>query len=200
MSNPTLIFCPGAWYPTSAFDPLIEKLPEYTTHTVALPSIQQATTVKDLQPDIKAIRDIVESECDAGHDVVVVSHSWSGLPVNSALDGLSKSERGGNGQKGGVVKIIFLSAFIPDVGQSLIASFGGTAPDWYIMDVGVIFLALNLNASLILTFLRKQMAQYQHAIHIRCFSTMLSMATSGRRRCGRMRGLPKCLLRPVLHI
>lgn len=83
----------------------------------------------------------METECDDGHEVVVVSHSWSGLPVNSALDGLSKSERESDGQKrGGVVKIIFLSAFIPDVGQSLIAAFGGTPPNWYIRDVSQLIL------------------------------------------------------------
>jgi hypothetical protein len=135
MSKPTLIFCPGAWYPPIAFDPLIELLPEYKTHTVAFPSIQQATTVQDLKPDIAAIRDLVEGECDAGHDIVVVSHSWSGLPVNSALDGLGKRERELSGQKGGVVQLVFLSAFIPDVGESLIGAFGGVPPDWYIRDV-----------------------------------------------------------------
>lgn len=91
--------------------------------------------MQDLQPDIAAIRDLVERECNAGHDVVVVSHSWSGLPVNSALDGLSKNEREQSGQKGGVVQLVFLSAFIPDVGESLIGAFGGVPPDWYIRDV-----------------------------------------------------------------
>lgn len=135
MSKPTLIFCPGAWYPPTAFDPLIEHLLEYKTHTVAFPSIQQSTTVQDLQPDIAAIRDLVERESEAGHDVVVISHSWSGLPVNSALDGLSKTEREQSGQKGGVVRLVFISAFIPDIGESLIGAFGGVPPDWYIRDV-----------------------------------------------------------------
>lgn len=135
MSKPTLIFCPGAWYPPTAFDPLIEKLPEYTTHVVAFPSIQDATNVKDLKPDIEAVRSLVQHECNEDREVMIVSHSWSGLPVSSALDGLSRAQREKTGQKGGVVKLIFLSAFIPDVGQSLLQAFGGTAPDWYIRDV-----------------------------------------------------------------
>ncbi|OKL63868.1 hypothetical protein UA08_00634 [Talaromyces atroroseus] len=134
MSKPSLIFCPGAWYPTSAFNPLIERLPGYTSHTVAFPSIHEATTVRDLQPDIEAVRSLVQRESDQGREVVIISHSWSGLPVSSALDGLSRAQREKAGQKGGVVKLIFLSAFIPDVGQSLLQAFGGTAPDWYIRD------------------------------------------------------------------
>ncbi|PYI00617.1 alpha/beta-hydrolase [Aspergillus sclerotiicarbonarius CBS 121057] len=134
MSNPTLILTPGAWYPPTAFNPLIEKLPEYTCHAVAFPSIQKATEVQDLQPDIETVRALVEQEADAGNDVVVVSHSWSGLPVNSALRDLSKASREQAGKKGGVVKLVFISAFIPDVGESLIGAFGGTPPEWYVRD------------------------------------------------------------------
>lgn len=138
MSKPTLIFCPGAWYPPTAFDPLIERLPEYSSQTIAFPSIQQATTVKNLQLNIETLRSTVHRECDQGHEVVVISHSWSGIPVSSALDGLSRTQRQKTGQKGGgVIKIIYISSFIPDIGQSLLQMLGGTPPDWYIRDVGL---------------------------------------------------------------
>ncbi|KAJ5904186.1 hypothetical protein N7504_006569 [Penicillium tannophilum] len=133
-SNPTLIFCPGAWYPPTAFEPLAAHFPDHTTHTVAFPSIQQATSVQDLQPDIDTLRTLVEQEASAGKDVVIISHSWSGLPVNSALDGLSKTERQAAGETGGVAKLVFISAFIPDIGESLIGAFGGVPPDWYDRD------------------------------------------------------------------
>ncbi|KAJ5095971.1 alpha/beta-hydrolase [Penicillium alfredii] len=136
MSKPTLIFTPGAWYPAAAFNPLIDLLrDDHRCHTVAFPSVQQSTTVKDLQPDIDTVRALVEEAADAGQEVVVVSHSWSGLPVNSALDGLSKSEREQAGKPGGVVKLVFISAFLPDLGESLIGAFGGTPPDWYNRDL-----------------------------------------------------------------
>ncbi|KAH8696764.1 Alpha/beta hydrolase fold-1 [Talaromyces proteolyticus] len=136
MGKPALIFAPGAWYPPTAFDPIIEKLRPhgYTCHTVAFPSVQQKPAVQDLQQDIKAVRSLVEAEADSGKDVIVVSHSWSGLPVNSALDGLSKASREKEGKAGGVVHLAFISAFIPEIGQSLIGAFGGTPPDWYIRD------------------------------------------------------------------
>lgn len=143
-TNPTLIFCPGAWYPPTAFGPLSAHFPDHTTHTVAFPSIQQSTKVQDLQPDIDALRTLVEQEVSAGKDVVVISHSWSGLPVNSALDGLSKTERQAAGESGGVSKLIFISAFIPDVGESLIGAFGGVAPDWYDRDVSQSFISFVL--------------------------------------------------------
>ncbi|KAJ5128869.1 alpha/beta-hydrolase [Penicillium atrosanguineum] len=135
MSKPTFILAPGAWYPPTAFHPLIEKLDDYTCHTVAFPSIQQSSTVQDLQPDIDSVRTLVESEADAGNDVILVLHSWAGLPACSALDGLSKTERQKEGKKGGVAKLVFIAAFIPQIGESLISAFGGTPPPWYIRDI-----------------------------------------------------------------
>ena len=146
MSKPTFILAPGAWYPPTAFNPLIEKLDGYTCHTVAFPSIQQSTTVQDLQPDIDSVRTLVESEADAGHDIILVLHSWAGLPVCSALDGLSKTEREKEGKKGGVIKLVFIAAFIPQIGESLISAFGGTPPPWYIRDVRPLFPIVGRNA------------------------------------------------------
>ncbi|KAL3461473.1 Alpha/beta hydrolase fold-1 [Aspergillus heterothallicus] len=132
IQKPTLIFAPGAWYPTEAFTPLTTILESegYTCHTIAFPSIQQATTVRDLSDDIAAVRALVEPEAQKGNDVVIVVHSWAGLPVNSALAGLEKSAS--EGRKGGVVKLVFISAFIPEIGQSLVSAFGGTPAPWYV--------------------------------------------------------------------
>lgn len=137
MAKPTIVFAPGAWYPPTVFDGMTKKLNEhgYNCHTIAFPSIQQATTVQDLQPDIAAVRSIVEPEVNTGREVIIVSHSWSGLPVASALDGLGRIEREQEGLTGGVVKLVFIAAFIPQVGESLISAFGGTPPPWYVVDV-----------------------------------------------------------------
>lgn len=135
MSKPTLIFAAGAWYPQTVFDPIIEKLSDYRSHSVAFPSVQQATSIVDLQPDIDAVRCLVQQETEAGNEVVIIAHSWAGLPVSSALEGLSKSERETAGQKGGVMKLIFITAFIPNIGESLIGAFGGMPPPWYVRDV-----------------------------------------------------------------
>ncbi|KAJ5891578.1 uncharacterized protein N7473_007806 [Penicillium subrubescens] len=136
MAKPTIVFAPGAWYPPTVFDGITKKLNEhgYNCHTIAFPSIQQATTVQDLRPDIAAVRAIVEPEVNAGREVIIVSHSWSGLPVASALDGLERSDLENAGKKGGVIKLVYLAAFIPQVGESLISAFGGTPPPWYVLD------------------------------------------------------------------
>jgi hypothetical protein len=46
--------------------------------------------------------------------------SWGGIPVNSALDGLSKAERENEGKSSAVVKLAFVSALLLPEGVSLL--------------------------------------------------------------------------------
>ncbi|KAL4892365.1 Alpha/beta hydrolase fold-1 [Aspergillus ambiguus] len=136
MAKPVLIFAPGAWHLPTAFDPLVTQLRAdgYPCDTVAFPSIQHAREVTDLSADIAAVRALVEPAVAAGQDVVIVAHSWAGVPVNSALEGLSKTHRAQNGAPGGVVRTCFISAFLPVVGESVLGAAGGTPPDWWVFD------------------------------------------------------------------
>ncbi|KAL4929462.1 alpha/beta hydrolase [Aspergillus undulatus] len=136
--KPTIILASGSWYPASSFDPLAVVLQKhgYRTRNIAWPSITHATQVKSLEDDIAVLRGVIQPETAAGRDVVVLAHSWAGMPVNSGLGGLIKSETGGNEGKGGgngVVKLLFIAAFMTEDGQSLVSTFGGEA-EWYVKD------------------------------------------------------------------
>lgn len=133
MSKPALIFLPGAWHNPEIFDTVIAKLSAHGYNSTALPlqAVIQKPAVKDLQPDIDALRSTVLKEADAGNDVMVVGHSWSSLVVCGGLEGLSKEERKKKGEKGGVVRLAFLTGFIPAENVSLIQAFGGIPPAWY---------------------------------------------------------------------
>lgn len=133
MSRPVLIFTPGAWHSPEVFDDVISKLTAFGYKCLALPlqAVVQKPAVKDLQPDIATVREAVLQQADSGKDVVVVAHSWSGIVVMGALDGLSKQEREKVGKKGGVVKLAFMCSFVPPENVSLIDAFGGQIPEFY---------------------------------------------------------------------
>ncbi|KEQ62008.1 alpha/beta-hydrolase [Aureobasidium melanogenum CBS 110374] len=126
MSKPVLILSPGAWHPAEVYGKLVPHLEAegYKTVLHDWPSIQQAP-VKSFDEDIQAIRTAVLSEADAGNDVVIIAHSWSGSPVNSSVADLSKAERTKQGKPGGIVKLIFLCAFVVPQGVSLLDALGG---------------------------------------------------------------------------
>jgi pimeloyl-ACP methyl ester carboxylesterase len=73
---------------------------------------------------------VFEEVHERGNDVIMVPHSWSGIVASGAVDGLGKEEREKNGEKGGVVKLAYISAFVPMEGVSLTQAFGGE-PSWY---------------------------------------------------------------------
>lgn len=81
-----------------------------------------------LDEDIAVVRDTVTAISDAGKDIVIISHSWSALPISSALDGLSKTEREKEGKPGGVVKLIFIAAFVIPAGITLFDAMGRVEP------------------------------------------------------------------------
>jgi hypothetical protein len=87
-----------------------------------------------MEPDIAAVRDVIISELDAGKNVVVMVHSWAGLPVNFALYGFSKLEREKQSKPRAVLKIIYSNTFLVKDGESLVSSFGAEPP-WFILDV-----------------------------------------------------------------
>jgi len=50
--------------------------------------------------------------------VVIIAHSYGGVPASESLKGLSKIERAKEGKSGGVVRIGYLTALVPGVGVS----------------------------------------------------------------------------------
>lgn len=133
MSKPTFIFLPGAWHSPEVFDTVISKLATEGYRCIALPlqAVVQRPAVKDLLPDFDALRTAVLQEADAGIEIMVVGHSWSGVIISGGLEGLSVEERKNDGKEGGVIKLALLSAFVPPENVSLIQAFGGQPPDWY---------------------------------------------------------------------
>ncbi len=58
----------------------------------------------------------VEKLADDGKDVVLIGHSYSGIPVSQCSKGLSKEERRQQGKPGGLVNLAFLSCPVPPLG------------------------------------------------------------------------------------
>ncbi|KAL4961313.1 alpha/beta hydrolase [Aspergillus stella-maris] len=131
-TKPTIILAPGSWYPASSMDPLAAVLHKagYKTKTVSWPSVVRGSEVQSLDEDITALRALINPEVAEGREVVVLAHSWAGIPVGSGLEGLIKTEEG----KGGVVKLLYVAAFLVEEGKTLVQTFGGEAP-WYIKDI-----------------------------------------------------------------
>lgn len=110
MSKPVFVCVPGASHSHLIWEPLKVALSfyGYTVVPLPLPSVGGNPPTYDFSEDVQAIRNIVIEISDSGSDVILVLHSYAGLPGGEALQGLSKAERQRQGLRGGVVRIVFI--------------------------------------------------------------------------------------------
>jgi pimeloyl-ACP methyl ester carboxylesterase len=117
MSRPTFVLLHGAWHTPNCWTRLIHELGKegYSAVAPALPSTGSTPPTADWAPDVDVIRKTV-SDIIQEHDVVVVMHSFSGMTGSTALDGFDKQTCLTKGLKGGVVRLIYIAAFMVSEG------------------------------------------------------------------------------------
>ncbi|KAH7408156.1 Alpha/beta hydrolase fold-1 [Phaeosphaeria sp. MPI-PUGE-AT-0046c] len=118
MSKPTIILVPGSFAPETIYRKTILHLRSLGFPAVAL-RIPSTTKRMPLAPatmsdDADVIKRSVEAVTATGKEVVVVCHSYGGMPTTQALAGLK-----------GVKRVVYLAAIVPKVGESNVESMGG---------------------------------------------------------------------------
>jgi len=123
MAKPTFVIVHGAWHSPAHFEPLIQSLSAYGYKAVApaLPSVAQSevSPSTDSQDDIAAVRQAILAELDQGADVIVVPHSYGGVPATSAIRSLDPKSRADAGHTTSVVALAAITAYVLPEGASL---------------------------------------------------------------------------------
>jgi hypothetical protein len=58
-----------------------------------------------------------EKLADHGKDASLVAHSYGGVPITESAKGLGNQERQKQGKKGGIVRLAYMTALVPGVGD-----------------------------------------------------------------------------------
>ncbi|KAK6811114.1 hypothetical protein RU639_012946 [Aspergillus parasiticus] len=113
-SNPAIVILHGAWHTPAHYAEFTSTL-KSKGHEVYIPRLPSMSDTRppnaDLHTDTDLIRSYVESLVEAGQEVVVFMHSYGGQVGTNALVGLGAETRKQQGQTGGVVLLIYMSAF-----------------------------------------------------------------------------------------
>jgi pimeloyl-ACP methyl ester carboxylesterase len=89
----------------------------------------------DFLGDVQIIRDcLTKLVCEEEKEVILVSHSYTGMPAAEAPVGLGKKEREEKGLKGGVTRLVFIMAFAMPEGFQPTAG-GAQFPPWMKLDM-----------------------------------------------------------------
>ena len=121
--KPAILFIEGAWRTFTAYDPFFDVVRSrgYELLTPQLPSNTPAWKTLPNAPvdDITHFASVARDLADAGREFVCVMHSYGGAIGTEAMYGLGLEERRAQGLKGGVTRLIYITAFMVEVGKSL---------------------------------------------------------------------------------
>ena len=96
------------------------------------PSSDGKVPPKDLSADIANIRSVLATLVDQeGKDVVMVMHSFGGVPGSASVPGFEKTKRMKEEKVGGVIAILYIAAFAIPKGTTVRGALGGTYPEWH---------------------------------------------------------------------
>jgi alpha-beta hydrolase superfamily lysophospholipase len=134
-SNPTFFFISGAWHTSEYFDEVVGLLAEkgYHSEAMSLPSVGANPPLPDFEKDVEAISKAVTKVINSGKDVILVVHSYGGIPACQAIGAIMDDNEGENG-KGKLRRMVWITSFIPQENQSLYTIVGHT-PSWWKIEV-----------------------------------------------------------------
>ena len=90
----------------------------FETRLVTIPSTGSRSTLTSNELDVVAVREVLEELSDNGEDIIVVSHSYGSIPTCEASKGFGKQERLGHGRSGGVIRLVFVAAWLLQEGEN----------------------------------------------------------------------------------
>ncbi|KAH8673479.1 Alpha/beta hydrolase fold-1 [Xylariales sp. PMI_506] len=137
MTKPTFVFVPGCWLPVDIYSRTIDFVSAHGYATVALPLASTGAAVphKDFWGDVESIRQCLSTLVESQEkEVILVLHSYTGMPGSQAPEGLSKKEREFKGLKGGVVRLVYIMSYVPPAGFQPTAG-GAQFPSWMLVDL-----------------------------------------------------------------
>lgn len=121
MALPTIVIVPGACQTPAHYQPFASALQHasFQVAVVPLPSLGGSRGWKDFSEDVTAIRKVVSNLVDDGTEVVVLMHSYGGMPGSAALRGLGVKDRAKGGMKGGVKRLVHVASHALREGEGM---------------------------------------------------------------------------------
>ena len=123
----TIVLVTGAWHKPELYSSLTEGLKQLKYKVIAPALLSVGGSQDTFDEDVQLIRKIIEDEVTSGQDVVVLMHSYGGMVGGAAVKRLSKKEVQTGG---GVVRMIYMTAFALDEGVTLMDSINNVPLPW----------------------------------------------------------------------
>ncbi|KAI1864595.1 uncharacterized protein JN550_008882 [Neoarthrinium moseri] len=127
MGRPTILIIPGASATPELYESFVSAVVQrgYDIEALPIPSVGNANGSNGAPPtmydDVTFIQSRIAALSDAGKDVIIVTHSYGGVPGTQCVQGFSKKERQSNGLEGGIIGLAYITSLIPELGQPAVS-------------------------------------------------------------------------------
>jgi surfactin synthase thioesterase subunit len=131
MPPPAIVVVPASFTPAEFYLPFLSTLEKHGIQAlaVALPSTGDSNSSQlpgSLSDDAAKITQVVNKLLDSpdscaaddAKEIVLMGHSYGGIPACESMKSISAKSRAAEGKKGGVKKIILLAGIVLPVGVS----------------------------------------------------------------------------------
>ncbi|KAI0139994.1 alpha/beta-hydrolase [Hypoxylon sp. NC0597] len=134
MDKPVILLAHGAWHPPILYNPLKYAL-EARGYELVVPELATMGVGKaglSWDVDVAMLIETATPLFDQGRNVIIIGHSYGGIPACIATRGNTVDDRRAVGKRGGFSDLAFLSAFaMPARGMSVLSVSGGSWPSWH---------------------------------------------------------------------
>ncbi|KAL9071174.1 MAG: hypothetical protein Q9161_004351 [Pseudevernia consocians] len=126
----TVVWVPGLLHTRAHFSPVMKALADVGIPSISIDMPNYGPSAPSALPydDLKAIRSACSDLVNEGKEVILVAHSYTGVPVCQAVGGMQRSLRKSEGKDGGIIRAIFVAAFLVPEGVSTLEYMGGNLP------------------------------------------------------------------------
>lgn len=138
----TFVLVPGVYHTVAHAQALVDSLHAkgHPAEAISHPSIGELASSVPPDADAANLRQVLEKLINNEEkDIILFCHSYGGVPGSQSIHGLERSARAKADQKGGISKVIYLSAILPREGESLLQTLTEAEiprADWAEMSVG----------------------------------------------------------------
>ncbi|KAI0100527.1 Alpha/beta hydrolase fold-1, partial [Nemania sp. FL0031] len=136
MSKPYFVLVTGSFAPPLFYDNLVEGITAkgYDIKVLHLPTVGLGPgqgrdgPAPSMHDDAAYIAKEVEALADEGRKIILVAHSYGGMPATESTKGLSIEERRAVGKKGGIIRLAYKTVLLTPVGDPASSLFPPNIP------------------------------------------------------------------------
>jgi pimeloyl-ACP methyl ester carboxylesterase len=126
MSKPSILLIPGSFALPEYYNPVVDAVvaKSYEIRALHLPSVALKTgqgregALPTMYDDAAFIAKEAERLADEGKNVILIGHSYGGVPGTQSAKGPGTKERQKQGKTGGIVNLAYITSLVPAVGMS----------------------------------------------------------------------------------